>query len=67
VYVIIVLAMQKELQALPAWIQALSIYVNVSVKKQANKEAAEDSTGTFISILQKKIERDLDKCDGWFW
>jgi hypothetical protein len=30
--------------------------MNVSLKKQASKEAAEDSTGTFISILQKKTK-----------
>jgi hypothetical protein len=58
--------MQKELQALTDWIQALCIYIDVSLKKQANKEAAEDSTGTFISILQEKTVRGLDKSDG-FW
>jgi len=41
--------------------------MNVSLKKQANKEAAEDSTRTFIFILQKKTKRGLDKSDGWFW
>jgi len=55
-HVTVVLAMQKGLHALPGWIQALCIYMNVSLKKQANKEAAEDSTGTFISILQKKTK-----------
>jgi hypothetical protein len=59
--------MQKGLHALPGWIQALCIYMNVSLKKQANKEAAEDSTGTFISILQKKTKRHLDKSEGRFW
>jgi hypothetical protein len=41
--------------------------MNVSLKKQANKEAAEDSTGTFMSVLQKKTKRGLNKCDGWCW
>jgi hypothetical protein len=57
--------MQKELQALLGFRQ-LCIYMNVSQKKQANKEAADDSTGAFISILQKKSKRGLDKSDGWF-
>jgi len=55
-HVTIVLAMQKGLHALRGWIQALCIYMDVSLKKQANKEAAEDSTGTFISFLQKKTK-----------
>jgi hypothetical protein len=43
------------------------MYINLSLKKQANKEAAEDSTRTFVSILQKKTKRCLDKSGGWFW
>jgi len=59
--------MQKELQAHPCWIQALCMYMNVSLKKQANKEAAKDSTRTFVSILQSKTKGGLDKYGGWFW
>jgi TRAP-type mannitol/chloroaromatic compound transport system permease small subunit len=59
--------MQKEMKALPGWIQTLFISMNVSLKKWANKEVAEDSTGTFIYILQKKTKRGLDKSDRWFW
>jgi hypothetical protein len=41
--------------------------MNVSLKNyQLNKEAAEDSTSTFIATLKKKTERGLKKSGGWF-